>query len=301
MSLYQAQEVSKSFMFMSSMRPRRPLLTLPRVSYYAACVILALLFIFPLFWTVLSTFKSPAEISVVPPTFLPQQFTFQGYLDLFQAGAGIFQYLGNSLLVTFLTIALTIIFSSLAAYGFARFPFPGLNFVFILVLTGLMIPFTSIVTPLFVLLHVIGLQNSLFGLVLIYTTFQLPFSIFMMRNSFESIPRELQEAAEIDGCSSLSMLVRVMLPVAYPGVITVGLFTFFAAWNEFFAALIFLSDSDRYTFPIYLVMAQQGQYGTINWNSVLAGVVISALPCVLVFLFLQRFYLKGLMSGAVKA
>lgn len=288
-------------MLTSSMRPRRSSLTLSRVCYYVACIMLALIFLFPLFWTVISTFKSPEEISAVPPTFFPQQFTFQGYLDLFQAGAGIAQYLGNSILVTFLTIALTILLSTLAAFGFARFPFPGLNIVFVLILAGLMIPFTSIVTPLFVLLRVLDLQNSLFGLVLIYTTFQLPFSIFMMRNSFESIPRELQEAAEIDGCSWFSMLFRIMIPVAYPGVITVGLFTFFAAWNEFLAALIFLSDSDRYTFPIYLVMAQQGQYGTVNWNSVQAGVVISALPCILVFLLLQRFYLKGLMSGAVKA
>lgn len=285
----------------TTQRQRRLKVFIPRVGYYITCSILAIIFLFPLAWMFLSTFKTSAEGAQVPPTYWPQHFSLESYLSLFTVGAGALQYLGNTIFVTALTIILTIVLSVFAAYGFARFPFPGKNIAFVLILTGLMVPFTSIMTPLFVLLHYLGLQNSLFGLALVYTTFQLPFSIFMMRNSFESVPRELQEAALIDGCTPITMLYRVMLPVAYPGVVTVGLFTFFAAWNEFFAALIFLSDSDKYTFPIYLVSAQQGQYGTINWNSLQAGVVISALPCIIVFLILQRFYIKGLMSGAVKA
>lgn len=282
-------------------RIRRTIAFLRRTIYYLVSGVLALLFLFPLLWTALTTFKTSAESQASPPTFWPSQFSLEGYTALFGVGAGVLNHLGNSLFVTLVTVVLSVLLSAFAGYGFARFPFRGQNIIFVLILTALMIPYNIILTPIFIVLHYIGLQNTLIGLALVYTTFSLPFSTFMMRNAFENVPNEIQEAALIDGCTPLTMLYRIMLPIAYPGAITVGLFTFFFGWNEFLAALIFLSDSDKYTLPIYLVGAQSGQYGTVNWNAVQAGVVISALPCILLFLLLQRYYIRGLASGAVKA
>jgi multiple sugar transport system permease protein len=163
-----------------------------------------------------------------------------------------------------------------------------------------MIPFQSILTPLYILLRVIHLQNTLLGLGLVYITFQIPFAVFMMRNAFESVPRELEEAALLDGCTPLTLLTRVMLPVVLPGVITVGLFAFFASWNEFLAALIFMSDSEKFTLPVMLLNAQSQIFGAINWGAMEAGLAITMIPCAVIFLLLQRYYISGLISGAVK-
>ena len=166
-----------------------------RILYYAVCSILAVLFLFPLVWTALMTLKSPEEASAAPPTFLPTHIDFQSYTSIFDAG--ILSYLVNSTSVVVATVIAAVALSMFAGYGFSRFNFPGKNIIFVLILTTLMIPFQSILTPLFLLLHFIGLSNSLIGLTLVYITFQLPFSIFMMRNSFDNVSRELEEAGMI--------------------------------------------------------------------------------------------------------
>ena len=144
------------------------------------------------------------------------------------------------------------------------------------------------------------LQNTLLGLALVYITFQLPFAVFMMRNSFDSVPRELEEAALIDGCTPFTLLTKVMLPIVMPGIVTVSLFAFFGAWNEFLAALIFMSNAEDFTLPVMLLNAQSGQFGTVNWGAMQAGLTISMLPCAILFLLLQRYYINGLIAGAVK-
>ena len=153
---------------------------------------------------------------------------------------------------------------------------------------------------MFILLRVIHLQNTLLGLGLVYITFQIPFAVFMMRTAFESVPRELEEAALLDGCTPLTLLTHVMLPVVLPGMITVGLFAFFASWNEFLAALIFMSDSEKFTLPVMLLNAQSQIFGAINWGAMEAGLAITMIPCAVIFLLLQRYYISGLISGAVK-
>jgi multiple sugar transport system permease protein len=163
-----------------------------------------------------------------------------------------------------------------------------------------MIPFQSVVTPLFLVLTYLRLQNSLIGLTLVYATLQLPFSVFMMRNAFDTVPREIEEAARIDGCSTLSMLTRVMLPLVVPGVVTVCIFAFLGSWNEFLGALILLTDNDLYTLPILVTAVRSGLYGTIDWGAVQAGVTVMMIPCLLIFLLLQRYYMRGLTSGAIK-
>ena len=164
----------------------------------------------------------------------------------------------------------------------------------------LMIPFQSILTPLFILLAKLGLQNTLIGLVLVYTTLQLPFSIFMMRNAFDAVPKEIEEAARMEGVTTFQMLFRVLLPLVMPGVATVAIFAFLNAWNEFLAALIFLSDPDKLTLPVLIAQVRAGRFGSVDWGAVQAGVTAMMIPCLIVFLALQRFYIRGLTAGAVK-
>jgi multiple sugar transport system permease protein len=284
----------------AELRPRRTTTSASRVLYYLVCTVATLLFISPLAWTVITSLKPPDEASASPPTFLPTHISWDNYTALAGYGAGIGTYLFNSSTVALGTVIGTVILSTLGGYGFSRFTFPGKNVIFVTILATLMIPFQSILTPLFLVLHYIHLQNTLLGLALVYITFQLPFAIFMMRNSFDTVPRELEEAAMLDGCSALSLLYRVMLSIVRPGIITVALFAFFSAWNEFLAALIFMTDSDKYTLPVMLLNVESGLFGTINWGALQAGVTIAGLPCVVIFLVLQRYYIGGLVAGAVK-
>jgi len=285
-------------------RPRHASRAIARVRrslYYILCLVLAAVFLFPLAWTALTSLKPPAEAQASPPTFFPSHLSWDNYTFLAGFEAGVGQYLVNSVVVALGTVVGTIVLSTLGGYGFSRFAFRGKNVLFVTILITLMIPFQSILTPLFLIMHTIHLQNTLLGLALVYITFQLPFAVFVMRNSFDSVPRELEEAALLDGCTRISLLYRVLLSIVRPGIITVGLFAFFSAWNEFLAALILMSDSDKYTLPIMLVNAQYGQVGTVNWGALQAGVTLAMLPCVVLFLLFQRYYVTGLTAGAVKA
>lgn len=283
-----------------SARPRVGLLGL-RTSYYVTCSALAIIFLAPIVWTMVTSVKPSAEASASPPTFLPSSLSWSSYQHLAAFGDGISVYAFNSTIVALGTVLCTIILSTLGGYGFSRFSFPGKDILFVTILATLMIPFQSILIPLFLVLRTLGLQNTLLGLVLVYTTFQLPFGVFVMRNAFDSVPREIEEAGLIDGCSSWNLLYRVMLAIVAPGVITVGLFAFFNSWNEFLAALIFMTDSSKFTLPVMLLNASSGQYGAIDWGMIQSGITLSMLPCLVLFLLLQRYYVSGLAAGAVKA
>ena len=199
-----------------------------------------------------------------------------------------------------LTVVVTLAVSMLGGYAFARFTFPGKNALFLLTLAILMVPYATLLIPLYVLLHNIGLQNSLLGLALVLTMFQLPFAIFMMRISFEAVPRELEESALVDGAGSFGILRRILLPAVRPGLITVGLFAFLAAWNDFFAPLILLTDEKKAPLPLAIATLRQQTMGVIDYGATEAGVVVMAVPCLVLFFLLQRHYVRGFMSGAVK-
>jgi len=272
-----------------------------QAAYYGLCSVLLLMFLFPILWSVLTSFETAVEASASPPAYWPSHFSLENYRSLASYGQGIGRYLGNSAGVAVMTVIFTLILATLGGYGFSRFRFPGRNALFMLILATLMIPFQSILNPLFVLLRLLHLQDTQLGLSLVYTTFQLPFAVFMMRNAFDAVPTEIEEAAVLDGCSPMSLLIRVMLPLVGPGLATVALFAFFGSWNELLAALILISDSRAFTLPVMLINAQSGQLGSVNWGLMQAGIVLSILPCAALFLLLQRYYIQGLVAGAVKA
>jgi len=279
---------------------RRRARSLGEIAFYLVCGAFALAFLFPLVWSGLTSLKPPAEITATPPTWLPRALTPDNYVALQGVGAGVWRYLANSVLVVVYTLIGTVVLSTLGGYGFARFNFPAKNALFVLVLAPLMIPFQAIMIPLFLVLRELHLNNTLFGLAMVYVTAQLPFGVFVMRNAFASIPREIEEAALLDGCSLLRMLFQMMLPLVMPGIVTISLFAFFSSWNEFYAALIYLSDGDKFTLPLLLAAARTnpGLFGGTNWGGLQASVVVSMLPCLIVFVVLQRYYVSGLASGA---
>ncbi len=273
---------------------------LSRAGAYLLCIVLLVLFLAPIIFSTLTSIKTPAEASAVPPTYIPGTFSLENYQKLNMYGAGIWQYVFNSSTAALLTVFGTILLSTLAGFGFSRFDFPLKNVLFVMMLAALMIPFQSILTPLFLMLSALKLQNTLAGLALVYITFQLPFGIFMMRNTFDTVPREIEEAALLDGCSTFNMLWHVMLVLVRPGIITVAIYAFLNAWNEFLAALIIMTQESKFTLPILLTSVRSGYYGAIDWGALQAGVTVTILPCIVIFLILQRYYLQGLMGGAVK-
>ena len=281
-------------------RVRHPWRSFSKVLIYLILVTLTIVFLFPIAWSFLTSLKPPIEASASPSTGLPSQIVFDNYVKLNNYGAGIGQYTFNSVTVAIITVIGSIVLSTLGGFGFSRFSFRGKNVLFIMILAALMIPFQSILTPLFLILGALKLQNTLLGLGLIYITFQLPFGIFVMRNTFDTIPRELEEAALLDGCSSFSLLYRVMLGLVRPGIITVGIYAFLNSWNEFLGALIFMTQEKMFTLPIMLVSVRNGQYGAIDWGALQAGVTLTIVPCIILFLLLQRYYMQGLTAGAVK-
>ncbi|GAA0454579.1 ABC transporter permease [Actinoplanes capillaceus] len=255
---------------------------------------LAVLFLSPLVWAAV------ASVSPQAGTAQTSGWGLGNYQTLANYQAGIGQYLLNSTVVSVLTVLFTLGVSLLGGYAFAMFRFPGRNLLFLVTLAILMVPYATLLIPLYVLLNDLGLQNSLVGLALVLTMFQLPFAVFMMRISFEAVPRELGESALVDGCGSFRALLHIMLPAVRPGLITVGLFAFLAAWNDFITPLVLISDSDRAPLPLAVANMRQQVMGIVDYGATEAGVVTLALPCILLFLALQRHYVRGFLSGALK-
>ncbi|MGD0020286.1 MAG: carbohydrate ABC transporter permease [Candidatus Limnocylindrales bacterium] len=265
-----------------------------RTPYYVLTGGLAIVFLFPLLWSAV------ASVGPQPGTGQVYGFGLGNYATLMNYGNGLALYFVNSSIVSGLAVVFTLAMSVLGGYAFACFSFRGKDALFLLTLAILMVPYGTLLIPLYVLLKGLGLQNSLLGLSLVLTLFQLPFGTFMMRISFESVPRELGESAMVDGAGTLGVLRRILLPAVLPGVITVGLFAFLAAWNDFITPLILISDDSKAPLPLAIATLRQQTTYTIDYGATDAGVVVMAVPCLLLFLVLQGYYVRGFMSGAIK-
>lgn len=267
--------------------------------YVLAGTLASILFLLPLVWALLRSFMPNNLVTQAPAGSDFSHLTTKNYSGLISAN-DILHYALNSLLVALGTAVLTAVVATMAGYGFARFRFRGSGIVFTLVLVTLMVPFQALLTPLFLEMHSLGLTNSLFGLALFYTTFNLPFGVFVMRNTFLQIPWELSEAAAVDGASTVRTLVSVLRPLVVPGIATTVLYAFLFSWTEFVGALTFITSNNLFTLPLALLNMEYGSVGQVNFGYLEAGAVIAMVPCVLLYIGLQRFYIRGLMSGVVK-
>jgi len=270
----------------------------------ALCIVLCTVMAAPVVLTILASLKTTAEAAAQPPTYFPHEISLDSYLRLWDYQAGLPAYLGNSVWTALLTIAITLGLTVPAGYALARFPIPFKEGLFVFLLLALIIPYQALLTPLFIMFATglpIKLTNTILGLAILHTTIQLPFSLYIMRNSFEAVPRELEEAAYIDGGSALQVLTRVFMPAVVPAIVTVALFAFITSWNELLGSLVVNSKESAFTLPVILAAARtETSLGGTDWGMLQAGVTISIIPCILVYVLLQKYYVSGLLSGAVK-
>ncbi|VTT86209.1 N-Acetyl-D-glucosamine ABC transport system, permease protein 2 [Halorubrum sp. DM2] len=258
--------------------------------------VIAGVFLFPVALLVLTSFKSRSEIFTNPLAF-PETFQLENYLNAWTTG-GFEQYFINSVIVVGISLVLILLLSSLAAYALVQFDFPANNIMFVFFLAGFMIPPQVLLVPLYSIMNALELLNTYFSLIFAYVAFGLPFSIFLLRQFFVTIPDTYAEAARIDGCNEFQVFFRVYLPLALPALAAVAIYQFVFLWNEFLYAIIFITDDAMRTLPAGL-MAFQGQYSA-DWAQLFAGIVIAVAPTVLFFLLFQRQFIRGISMGGTK-
>jgi multiple sugar transport system permease protein len=267
----------------------------------AICLFLIVVMLAPLVASVLASVKTTEEAAAVPPTYFPHTLSLDSYLKLWVYQEGLPTYLFNSFGTAFLTIAFVLGLTVPAGFALGRFQIPGKEFLFVFLLLALIIPYQALLTPIFLQFAQMKLTNSLIGLAIIHTAIQLPFSLYIMRNAFEAVPRELEEAAVIDGANSWQLLRSIFLPAVVPAMITVALFAFITSWNEFLGALVMMNKGEMYTLPLVLTTVRtQTSLGGTDWGLLQAGVTISIIPCIGIYLLLQRYYVSGFINGAIK-
>lgn len=267
----------------------------------AVCIALCTFALMPIVFAALASFKPTAEAAATPPTYFPHSINLSSYQRLWNFQLGLPTYLFNSLATACMTIGFALVLTIPAGYALARYAVPRKEVLFVFLLFGLIIPYQALLTPIFLMFSQLKLTNTLLGLAIIHTHIQLPFSLYVMRNSFETVPRELDEAAVIDGATSWQVLWRVFLPNVRPAIITVALFAFITSWNEFLGALVMMNSGSSFTFPLVLAANRATtSLGGTDWGVLQAGVTISIVPCVAFYLLLQRYYISGLTAGAVK-
>jgi putative chitobiose transport system permease protein len=257
---------------------------------------IAIVMLFPLLWLVSTALKSQTEnIFQSPPQLLPAQPTFENFITVWQTNP-FGQYLFNSTVVALLTVGLNLLFCALAAYPLARLSFPGRDWIFIAIVSTIMIPFQIVMIPLYILTVQLGLRNTYLGV--IFPSLASAFGIFLLRQAFASVPKEMEEAARMDGCSELGLWWYVMLPAIRPALVTLAIFVFIGSWSDFLWPLIVIQDENLYTLP--LGVAKLAGTFSLDWRLVAAGSVISIAPVLLLFLFLQRYIVPTETSTGIK-
>jgi multiple sugar transport system permease protein len=267
-----------------------------RTGLYTVLGLGLLVVVGPFVWMALSSFKPEGEIRSVPPTWWPETFTLENYRELFSR-LDFPLYFTNSVLVAALVTAGNLLFCSMLGYALAKMRFPGKRALFLLVLGMLMVPGMVTFVPQFVLVSNLGLTNTYAGLVLPFLAG--PFGVFLMRQFLLSIPDDLIEAARVDGAGEWRIFFRVILPLCKPALATLGILTFLASWNNFLWPLVVATTEDKYTLPVALALYSVGDNKT-DFGLLLAGAVVVVVPVLVVFLFLQRHFLRGIATTGLK-
>ena len=250
----------------------------------------------PFLWFVLTSWKTPAQLTAIPPELIPS-FHWDFYRSALEEH-DLIRYMANSAIIAGSTTFLTIVIGSLAAYATARFHLAWTSSYLFLLLAVSMFPQIAIAGPVWSILDHLGWLNTYQGLVAAYTALSLPLAIWILATFFREVPREIEEAALLDGCSRLQALCRVILPLAAPGILTAALLVFIQAWNEFFFALIILTDPNLQTLPVGIALFP-GEY-TMPWGEIAAASTLATLPLIVLTLLFQRGIIRGLSAGAVK-
>ena len=264
---------------------------------YLAAIVVVVLSVFPFLWMLSTSLKLPSDTFTAVPKIIPPHFTLSNYEQAFK-GTLLGRYFLNSTYISLTVTLIGIALAALGAYGFSRFRFPGRKFLYLLILSVQMFPSVVIIIPLFITMRNMGLLNNHLSLLVSYTTFTLPLCIWMLKGFFDGVPRELEEAAMIDGCSWGSAFFRVILPLTLPGIAASRIYAFIGAWNEYVFALTFINIDKLNTMPVGLT-AFFGQF-TVEWNQLMAASVLFTLPSLVFFIIVRRYITQGMITGAVK-
>ncbi len=264
----------------------------------AFVVLFALTVLLPFFWVIYTSFKSGHEITS-SPWGIPATLRWENFSNAWQK-ASIGQYFLNSFLVTVATLAILIPIGAMAAYVLARYPFRGSQILYGTFLSGMMFPIFLTIVPLFFLMNDLGLMDTLTGLVAVYVAFSLPFTVFVLTGFFQTLPDDLAEAAMIDGCGDARVFWKVMLPLARPGLVVVGIFNAIGLWNEYSLALVLIPSEENRTLPLGIANLVMVQHYQSDWGALFAGLVIVMIPVmVLYWLFRDKIH-ETMLAGAIK-
>lgn len=264
---------------------------------YAISLALVAFIGFPLLWMVLSSIKPASELFVSPPAIWPRAVTAEWYRNVL-SGSDAPRFFLNSLIVGAATTIVCLTIGSLSAYGVTRFEFPGKRLLQFGALVGYVFPAIVLFVPIYMIVNTLGLIDSYAGLVICHCILTFPFALWMLRSFFQNIPRDIDEAAWVDGASFLRTFVSIILPLALPGIIAVGIFVFVLSWNEFLFASVLMTSAESKTVPVGI--AEFITSFDIRWGEIMALGTLATVPVVVLFLSIQRYFLRGVLSGAVK-
>lgn len=265
---------------------------------YTILVAVTAIMLFPVAWMLTVSVRPNVEVMKIPPQWIPTVFTLAPYAKVLGSTRYLRTFL-NSYVIALVVTAFSLVIGALAAYALARFRFKGQRAVIMFLITTQMFPLVLLCIPYFRLVVRLGLYDTLTALIVVYTTFTLPFCILMLRSYFAQIPKDMEEAAMVDGCSRLGAIARTLLPMSFPALVGAGLYTFLLAWNEFLFAVVLIESWGKrvITIAIYSLLAEF----VTEWSMMMAFSVLASAPLVIVFIFLQRYVVQGMTAGAIKS
>ena len=269
------------------------------VCWYIIVAALSVIFVLTFIWMLSTAFKTAPQCVDYPPTFIPRPFTLRSFQEVFSISP-ILTYIRNSVVISLLNIVGTLVSCSLVAYGFARFRCREKNFWFTILLSTMMIPSFTLIIPQFSLYVKLGWVNTILPLTLPSFLATNAFSVFILRQFFMSFPRELDEAARLDGCSYFGVLTRILLPNSKTSMFVVALFCFVGTWNDFFGPLIYLNDMEKYTLAVGLVMLKASQGATLDMGPMMAAALLAVIPTFILYLTCQTYFVQGVVTSGLK-
>lgn len=264
---------------------------------YFVLLLASLCVLVPTLWMLSTALKPMDEVMVTPPRWIPEHITFDAFARIWN-DYPFKTYFLNSIYIVLASTGISLVFSALAGYGASRFQFRGKGAFLTFLLVTQMFPSIMLLIPFYKLLNTIGLVNTHWGLILVYIAFSVPFCTWLMLGFFQGIPKELDEAATIDGCSQLRTFFQIILPLSLPGLAATAIYSFIVGWNEYMFALILTTSENMKTLPIGI--GQLNGYYKIVWNDLMAASIVSSLPLIILFIFLQKYFISSLTAGAVK-
>jgi multiple sugar transport system permease protein len=268
-----------------------------RILTYTVLFLFLLFALFPIYWMFITSIKTQMEVYNFVPTFWPKKVVWTSYITLF-SDQQFLKNIRNSLFVALVVSVITISFSVFAAYAISKLKFTGRKVMSKSILYAYLMPRTVLFIPLYILVCKVGLNNSIFALVLIYPTFTIPYATWMLISYFASIPKELEEAALIDGCSKVGAIFQVVFPLSMPGIVSTMIFSFTLCWSEYLYALVILTEDVSKTIP--LALSDMIVTDTFAWGPLMAGSIIATVPIIILYMFASRYLISGMTLGGVK-